>query len=60
MTNQTISNFFIPMVSKEITIKLQPLELDFDNSCEEEEEKEYSTSPDVPNGLLDGSKQNDS
>ena len=59
MTNQTISNFFIPMVSKEITIKLQPLELDWDNSCEEEE-KEYSTSPDVPYGLLDGSKQNDS
>ena len=59
MTNQTISNFFIPIVSKEIMIKLQPLELDRDNSCEEEE-KEYSTSPDVHYGLLDGSKQNDS
>ena len=59
MISSKLSNFYTPGESKEICIKEQTIEIDWDSSSEDEKESD-SFYPEVPYGIIDGSKDNPS
>ena len=53
---QTISNFYIPGISKDIYIKQQNTDINLDSSSEESE-KEDAGDSEIPYGIIDGSSK---
>ena len=57
MIKQTISNFYVPGVSKEISLKLQTIGVDDDTPSDKNEIEKHDDS-EIPYGIIDWSKQN--